>query len=147
MIELIIVVAMIAILAVIIYVAVDPVRRIHSSNNATRAANVNAILNAYLNYIADNKGGTPFGTSAATRYMIGTGAGAGSCTAAATSAHLDMSVGLVDRYIASIPKDPVNGTDSDTLYYFYRSSTDRVTIGACGPEAEGGTTPEIIVTR
>ncbi|MBF8280259.1 MAG: hypothetical protein HW383_32 [Candidatus Magasanikbacteria bacterium] len=146
LIELIIVMAIIAILALIIFVAVDPSRRIHAANNANRASNVNAILNAYLNYVADNKGTHVTSTSSGVTYMIGTGAGAGTCAATTTSAKLVLTA-LVDNYISSIPYDPVTGNSDETRYWSYKSPNGRVTVGACNPETEGTTTPIISVQR
>ncbi|MBF8280260.1 MAG: Uncharacterized protein HW383_33 [Candidatus Magasanikbacteria bacterium] len=146
LIELIIVMAIIAILALIIFVAVDPSRRIHAANNANRASNVNAILNAYLNYVADNKGTHVTSTTSNVAYMIGQGSTGGTCAATATTLKIDLR-SLVDNYISSIPYDPVTGMSTETRYYYIKSTNTRVTIGACDPEAEGTTTPVIFVQR
>ncbi len=76
LIELLIVIVIIAILAGIIYVAVDPATRFKQARNAERWSSVNAILNAYLKYAVDNDGDDPANPTLVdnTKYMIGTGA-------------------------------------------------------------------------
>lgn len=133
LIELLIVIGIIAILAAILFVAIDPARRFAEARNAERWAEVNALLNAYLTYLVDNKGTPVVSSIANTYYLIGTGSGVGSCPAQATSAHLNLS-GLVDQYIASVPTDPSGGTAAETAYYFFKSTNGRITIGACNAE-------------
>ena len=55
LIELLIVIGIIAILAAIIYVVVDPARRLSEARNAERWSSTNAILNGILKYTVDNK--------------------------------------------------------------------------------------------
>src|SRR3989338_8190778 len=59
LIELLIVIGIIGILAGIIYVAVDPARRLAEARNAERWSSVNAILNGVLKYTVDNAGSLP----------------------------------------------------------------------------------------
>jgi len=54
LVELLIVIAIIGFLAAAILVAVDPVRRISEARNARRSSEVNAVLNAILNYQVDH---------------------------------------------------------------------------------------------
>ncbi|MBF8280257.1 MAG: hypothetical protein HW383_30 [Candidatus Magasanikbacteria bacterium] len=147
LIELIIVMAILAVLALIVFNGIDPQRRIHAANNTVRAVNINSILNAYLTYIADNRGAHVTSTSSGTTYMIGQiGGSTSGCTASSTS-DIVVLTGLVDTYITSIPYDPVNGNSNSTKYYYYKSPNGRVTIGGCTPESEGTTTPVISVSR
>jgi len=137
LIELLIVIGIIAILAGIIYVAVDPARRFQEARDAQRWSEVNAILNGYLKYTVDNRGTEPLSGVDSGAYMIGTGSvncDAG-CTATTTTkgACVDLAP-LVDTYLSSVPKDPSSGTVAKTLYYFHRSINGRITIGACVPE-------------
>ncbi len=91
LIELLIVIGIISILAAIIYVAVDPARRLAEARNAERWASTNAILNAYLKSTVDNAGTEPVTLTKATYYMIGTGADITGCTAQTTTAITDLS--------------------------------------------------------
>ena len=148
LIELLIVIGVIAILAAIIYVAVDPARRFAEARNAERWASVNSILNAYLKYTVDNAGTAPTSTIDTSPHMIATGNDATNCAAIATSHTIDLS-NLVDTYLARQPYDSSAGgtSSSKTYYYLVRSGNGRVTIGSCEPETVGGSTPTIKVTR
>ncbi|OGY44771.1 MAG: hypothetical protein A2729_02700 [Candidatus Buchananbacteria bacterium RIFCSPHIGHO2_01_FULL_39_14] len=153
LIELLIVIGIISILAAIIYVAVDPARRFAEARNAERWSSTNSILNAILKYTVDNRGSLPAPLAAATAgtyYTLGTsGSGCDSgCTAQTTAAAcLDLTSSLVDTYIASIPFDPSSGSAAKTDYYIRKTANGRIAVGACDPEAVGGSTPTISVSR
>ena len=157
LIELLIVIGIIAILAAIIYVAVDPARRLAEARNAERWSSVNAILNATLKYTVDNAGSLPTkldGVTGGVYYVIGEG-GPGNCAdCGAVSENgdcLDLNNGgeLVDTYLASMPLDPSDdpGSVDDTGYYIMISDAGRITVGACDPEEIGDDTPTIAVSR
>src|SRR3989338_5182911 len=160
LIELLIVIGIIAILAAIIFVAVDPARRQDEARNAVRWSSTNSILNAVLKYTVDNGGSLPTaisGASVATNYIIGT-CGVGNCAATCSNGGGTIShsndclslAALVDEYIASIPIDPSGGTTwtaAQTGYYLSKSTNGRITVGACGTETVGGAQPSISVSR
>jgi prepilin-type N-terminal cleavage/methylation domain-containing protein len=156
LIELIIVIAIIAILAAGIFVAIDPARRLNEARNARRWSDITNILDALVKYQADNEG-THYSTVAAltatNHYVIGTnGSGCGTgCTAQATqSACVDLSA-LPDNYMATIPYDPKSGADTFTDYYLSKTANGSLVVGACDPEGEGagggGDAPVIELTR
>ncbi len=146
LIELLLVIGIIAILAAIILVAVDPPKRFAQARDARRSGEAYSILNAILNYMSDNVGAVPAGidNDASTAQVLGT-AGSGcntGCAPAGTTlgACLDISTSLVDEFIASIPVDP-KGTNgvvtydaTRTGYYVNKSTNNRITVGACNPE-------------
>ena len=152
LIELLIVIGIIAILAAIIYVAVDPARRLAEARNAERWSSTNSILNAVLKYTVDNSGTLPTALSGVDTgtYQIGTaGSGCDSgCTATTTAAAcVDLTSALVPDYLSSMPIDPSGATAVETDYYIYRSKAGRIQVGACDPETVGGNTPTISVAR
>lgn len=145
LIELLIVIGIIAILAAIIYVAVDPARRLEEARDAERWASVNSILNAYLKCTVDYAGTAPVALTAGTSYMIGDGALVETCSGQATTAITNLgggdcisdgSVTITPDYLASIPIDPSGGNwdAGETGYYITKSTAGRITIGACAPE-------------
>lgn len=156
LVELIIVIAVIAILAAGIFVAVDPARRLNAANNARRATDVAAVLDALKQYQADNKGvhlATVAALAAGNFYAIGTDA-AGcnlTCTAKATQAACVNLTALPANYLAAIPKDPKTGTAANTDYYLSVGALGPLTVGACDAEGEGsggsGQAPVVEVTR
>ena len=146
LIELLVVIGIIAILAALSLVAVDPPKGVSQARDARRAGEVYSILNAILNYMSDNVGAVPAGidSDASTAQVLGT-AGSGcntGCAPAGTtlSACLNIAPSLVDEFIASIPVDP-KGTNgvvtydaSRTGYWVNRSTNNRITVGSCNPE-------------
>jgi len=159
LIELLLVVSIIAILALLIFVALNPVKRFQDARDARRAADVNAIAGAIKLHQIDNGGYYLTAVSNASVnevYMIG------GCTSGATAIGvtdncttnptLDACLNLVDLvtvgYLGNIPISP-NGTGSwgSTLtgYTLQKSSTttEEITIRAC----ENEDTTEIKLTR
>ena len=167
LIELLIVIGVLGILASIILVAVDPARRLRQARNARRAAEVNAILNAVLNYTSDYKGALPNAIASASSvgitYVIGTSGGVPSVTdcpdsltgagPATAFADLQDDSALVDTYISQMPIDPRGSNTIDTYdqtntgYYVKRTANGRLEVGACDPEEDGAVTPQIKVKR
>jgi len=170
LIELLIVIGILGILAAIVLVAVDPAKRLKQSRNARRSSEVNALLNAILNYTVDNKGALPAALSTAT--CSGSVLLLGSADAMATTtlqtycpealsgatgtiymANLAADPAFVDTYIAQLPVDPrgTNGTvtydQTVTGYFVQRTSNGRVEVGSCNPEDEGNGIVPINVKR
>jgi len=65
LIEVLIVIAIIAILAAVVIVAINPGRQFKQANNSSRWSHVNTILDSVHQYMVDNNGVPPFGTSGA----------------------------------------------------------------------------------
>lgn len=156
LIELIIVIAIIAILAAAIFVAIDPARRLNESRNARRWSDMTNILDAVVKYQADNDG-THYTTVAALTnglyYTIGTcttGGNAG-CSAQTTQAACVNLSSIGTNYLGTVPMDPKTGTAALTDYYLMKDSNGAITVGSCDPEGEGaggsGAAPTITLTR
>jgi len=137
-----------AILLAIVLIAINPARQFAQANNTQRNSDVNAILNAVHQYMADNNGQPPAGitTSVAT---IATDDGV-------APAEADLCAALVPTYIADLPLDPTTGVETpadsicnavgatyNTGYTVITNADNRITITA--PGAELGET--ITVTR
>jgi prepilin-type N-terminal cleavage/methylation domain-containing protein len=151
LIELIIVIAIIALLAAATFVAVDPAKRIGEARDAQRWQDITAVADAYMKYVVDNTGSYVTSTTDGTTYWIANAAGQTSApsTCAGTSTVPTLFVdlhGLISSgYIGDIPDDP-GGTDNGSSdYYFYKDSTGKVIVGAC--EKYSGTTNYPSVTR
>jgi prepilin-type N-terminal cleavage/methylation domain-containing protein len=142
LIELIIVIAVIALLAAATFVAINPAKRVGDANNAKRWSDITAIADAYQAYIADNSGTAPTSTTAGVTYSIATTTGGTAnlsiCIGATgnatdTAQYIDLSALVTAGYIGQIPTDPsyVAGDLYNTGYYFYRESTGKMIVGAC----------------
>jgi len=144
LIELLVVIGILAILLAITLIAINPARQFAQANNTKRSSDVNAILNAINQYMADNKGALPSAINT-TAQTIG-----------ATTFNT-MCTQLVPQYIAAMPVDPLtnNGTPvqstdctgttwlTDYTVQQLSGGSNRLTVGA--PSAELGAT--IQVTR
>lgn len=138
LIELLLVIGIIAILASIVIVAINPTKQLGDARNAQRRSDVNTILNAVYQYAIDNNGSLPGTLPAA-------GISQGICvTSSATCDEgVDLDV-LTGSYLVRLPTDPqapAGGTG--TNYFIMQDANGRITVSA--PEAEGGET--ISVTR
>lgn len=153
LIELLVVVAIIAALAVTVFVALNPAQRLADANDARRVTDADSILTAIHTYIVDNKGAYPSGlASPTTEVQLGTGlAGvcspvtSGGCSVAASTACLNLATPLAN-YLKSMPIDPIGGTTYDATKTGYTVAVDAngiVTVKACGTQ---GTT-NISVSR
>lgn len=153
--EVLLVVALIAILAGIILVAIRPAERIRQANDTQRQADVATILNAVYQYAIDNNGTLPESAALETedRYQLGEADHAGrtcntDCPNIASDNCLDMSTDLVGGgYLAAIPLNPGLGdatfiTDDYTGYYIEQADNGTITVGSCVDGADGPITAQ-----
>ena len=141
LIELLVVITIIAALAVAVFAALNPTKRLLDSRDARRTADVDTILTAIHEYIVDNKGSLPVGlTAGMLEVQLGTGNAAacsplssGGCNVAASTACVDLTTPLV-KYLKSIPLDPKTGAAAATLYSVIVDTNGLVTVKACGTE-------------
>lgn len=135
LIEILVVIGIIAILAVIVLIAINPGRQFAQSRNTQRTSNVNAILNAIGQRMADNKG--VFSGASGCASAIPT-SGVETITVGVSGSGLfDLSC-LVPTYITAIPFDPSTGNASTTDYTIQADSNGRITV--CAPKAANETT-------
>ena len=128
LIEILVVIGIIAILATVVLVAINPARQFKQARDTQRTSNVNAILDAVDQYIADNKGSYPTGIAAIVKsptaaQEIGSG---GSKT--------DLCAVLVPKYIPALPVDPGVDPDGATTTL---GTGDPVPASSCGSYTTG----------
>ena len=149
LIEILVVIGLIAVLSAIVIIAINPARQFAQGRNAQRVSNVNAILNAIGQKMADNKGlFTDANCAVDIPTTTSTIASTGSSAPAPT---VDLRPCLVPTYISEIPVDPANslawnGTNYNTNYQVIKDSSGRVTVIASTLEPALGN-PVISVTR
>ena len=145
LIEVLLVVAIIAILAGIVILAINPTKQLGDTRNAQRQADVNTVLNAVYQYSIDNQGNIPTTVTSTATSICATNAS--SCTQTAPAPDLvNLSVLSANgKYLVAIPHDPKTGDATDTHYNIKvdTANGNRVTVTA--PDAEQGKT--ISVTR
>ncbi len=108
LIEILVVIGMIAILASIVLIAINPLRQFAQARNAQRESDVNAILNAIGERIAEQKG--VFTDAGNCNIPLPTGPTASDI---GTSGY-DLRKCIVPTFISEIPVDPVSGTNTCT---------------------------------
>ncbi|MBI3459076.1 prepilin-type N-terminal cleavage/methylation domain-containing protein [Candidatus Azambacteria bacterium] len=130
LIELLIVIGIIAILAGVVIVALNPARQFAQARNTQRWSNVNTILNGIGQRIVDNKGLWNSTCGAVTVSLPDTATNIGS-----SAGLINLEACLVPTNISSMIVDPTNGSTTDTKYQVTQSATTgRITVGASGAE-------------
>ncbi len=147
LIEILVVIGLIAVLAAIVLIAINPARQFAQGRDSQRESNINAILNAIGQRMADNKGifaGTNPANGltcnplpVATTSIVGTsGLGSGELGC------------LVPTYIPALPLDPSSGSGSMTGYVLRQdASTGRVWIAATSTESSIPRMNDLYVVR
>jgi prepilin-type N-terminal cleavage/methylation domain-containing protein len=118
LIELLVVIGIIGILAAVVLVAVNPGRQFASARDTQRRSDLYGLTNAVYQYAVENNGSIPTAITASPT-VIGTNGGL-----------VNLATVLVPTYIASIPRDPSNGTDANTQYTIYRNASGRIVASA-----------------
>jgi prepilin-type N-terminal cleavage/methylation domain-containing protein len=123
--EVLLVVAIIAILAGIVIIAINPGKQLGDSRNAQRQADVTTILNAVYQYSLDNNGNLPTTITAVPTEMCKTGVAPATCTSGSL---IDLSsITTSGKYVASLPIDPQCPTGCAANGNGYKISKDAAT--------------------
>lgn len=156
LIEILVVIGIIAILAAVVLVALNPARQFAQARNSQRRQNVSAILDAIGQNMADNQG---------TFELDINNDGTNDCSVITTtptvigkdSGEINLRPCIVPRYMSELPIDPTDGdntcddaacADPDTYntgyWVFQDSASGRITVTATSTELG---IPDIFVTR
>ena len=140
LIEVLLVVAIIAILAGIVIIAINPSKQLGDSRNAQRRVDVVTILNAVYQYSLDNDGAIPTGITTTATEICNT-------TGTTCAGLVDLGVLTTnEKYVTAIPQDPqcsLYCATNGVAYEIKKTTNNRITVTA--PDAEQGKT--IAVTR
>jgi len=151
LIEILVVMGLIAVLAGVVLVAINPTRQFAQGRDAQRTSNINAILNAIGQRIADNKGlfaginpanGVTCPSIPATTTMI-----MFSNATSTPSESGDLGC-LVPTYLETLPTDPSGVTvESSTGYMYFQDVNGRVHVMATTTEPSIPRTTPLEVVR
>jgi prepilin-type N-terminal cleavage/methylation domain-containing protein len=138
LIEILVVIGIIAVLAAVVIVALNPARQFAQARNTQRSSNINTLLNAVSQRMADNRGlwSTTCGSATVSiptsPAVVGSGSG-----------NLNLAPCIVPTYVSVMVTDPSVGSEASTGYRISKDASSRITVVA--PYAELGTV--ITVTR
>lgn len=138
LIEVLLVIAIIAVLAAAVFVAINPGKNIADARNTTRRSHLAQIMSAIsqANLQGVALAGLPDCTTTPAGTSIGTGVG------------LINPAALVPTYIAGIPVDPVGGTAADTGYKICTTSTNPTRWKVMAPNSVAdGASPAVSVEQ
>jgi len=140
--ELLLVIAIIAILAGVVILAINPNKQLADARNAQRRQDVLTILDAVYQFTLDNNGNLPSTITTTQKEICLTGTGTASATCGAL---VDLeALTNNERYLVRIPVDPSGATTTfGTGYHILKTANNRVTVIAVAAE-EG---QSISVTR
>jgi prepilin-type N-terminal cleavage/methylation domain-containing protein len=141
LIEILVVIGIIAVLAAVVLVAINPSRQFKLARDSQRVSNVNALLNTISQNIAEHHGVFHCGQNPMVLPA--------SSTVVSSVNGVDLAPCVVPAYISILPFDPsapgahyTNMTDYDTHYFISQDAEGRVTASSTGE-----ITPSIAVTR
>jgi type IV pilus assembly protein PilA len=141
LIEILVVIGIIAVLAAVVLVAVNPARQFKLARDSQRVSNVTAILNAVGQNLAEHKGVMDCGGGSVTLPA--------STTMIKSSGGYNLAPCIIPNYISSMPFDPsatgafyTSTSTYDTGYMIATDGTGRVTVSA-----NGEITPDISIVR
>ncbi len=166
LIEILVVIGLIAILAAIVLIAINPGRQFAQGRNTQRVSNVETILNSIGQNLADNKGlfggacaavAIPSSAVAVPTNLTAIPAAAKKITSVAAAGNVDMSC-LTPTYVTTLPFDPsaagagwTDKTTYDTEYYVVRDDSatgaGRITVFAPVLEPAIGQVNYVALTR
>jgi type IV pilus assembly protein PilA len=146
LIEVLVVIGIIAILATIVLVAVNPARQFKLARDSQRTSNVNTLLNAIHQNMAEHKG--VLVCNGITKDIPITPRTVKSATTTPDNEG-DIADCLVPDYVSALPFDPsmagahfTDSNDYNTGYQIFRDNNNRITASSTG-ELNGS----IFVTR
>src|SRR6266516_656537 len=136
LIELVIAIVIIASLAVVVFIALNPVKRLQDARDAHRQADVESVFRAIHQYIVDKRN-LPTGlVNDGIERQLGTGTAvqcspitSGSCNVLPNTPCIDLSAPL-GTYLKSMPLDPQTGTVVVSGYSMSVDSNHIVTVNA-----------------
>ena len=136
LIEILVVIGIIALLATIVIIAINPARQFAQARNTQRQSNINTVLNAIGQNIADNKGLLTCGSGAITTSSstIVNGTTATAIPSGMATTKVDLSC-LVPIYVSQLASDPDTAwaVSPFTGYDVSADALGRITV--CAPRS------------
>lgn len=138
LIEILLTIGILAVLATVVIVALDPAKRFADARDSRRLSDVQSILSAVQQYIVDNKGTLPSRVDPVEKQISSSSSGCivgGGCGVSGDEDCADLSSELA-KYLKSIPYDPENGSTEATHYSIQADANNIITVRACDAEGD-----------
>ena len=136
LIEVLVVIGIIAVLAAVVLVAVNPARQFKLARDSQRTANVEALLNAIHQNMSEHRGTF---TCAGAVHALPTVLAIVKASSSTPPADYDIAACLVPDYLASLPFDPsapgayyTDKENYDTEYGIFQDTDGRITASSTG---------------
>lgn len=135
LIELLLVIGIIAILASIVIVAINPTKQLGDARNAQRKSDVNTIISAVYQYAIDNDGNLPptYGVGGALDPISSTDKEICATDPSEVENCIDLDV-LTGSYLVRMPRDPQVRSSTGTNYWIRENANGRIIVTASGAE-------------
>lgn len=134
LIELLLVIGIVAILACIVIVALNPTQQIGKAHDVQRRLDLNDLADAIDRYRIDNKGKVPAGIGTASKPVCQADVSEKVCDENLRGVSLNL---LIPDYTKKIPRDPLIGeTGTGTRYMIKKNADGTVTLLAPATERE-----------
>lgn len=147
LIEILIVIGIIAVLAAIVLVAINPARQFAQARDTERRSNTTALIDAVGQFIADHQGTLPDGITNSQAEI-----GRALCAELVPTYLAALPTDPQSAYIGNVEEDDCNSLNTgDVGYEIYKNDNGRVTIKAPLTEIndpdDDGTIDVIFITR
>lgn len=129
--EILLVIGIIAVLATVVIVSLDPATRFRDARDSRRLSDIQSILSAVHQYIVDNRGTLPSGIDTTEREIATSDSGCSISTDICSATDcVDLTEPLA-RYLKTLPVDPEVGTEAHTRYSIQADANNIITVRAC----------------
>ncbi|MFA5126801.1 MAG: prepilin-type N-terminal cleavage/methylation domain-containing protein [Patescibacteria group bacterium] len=132
--EIVIVVAILAILGAVIFYWVDPAAKVGTARDKKRQHDVLVISGALSDYVQKHKGALPVLGAVTTNKKVLCSSQSGSNLTCDGTSQLCLVVddqNFYDKYLSALPVDPEKTDTTDTGYYLQKDSDGNLVVGAC----------------
>lgn len=138
LVEMLMVVGIVTVLMLVVFMAVNPQKRMIDSRNTRRMGDVDTILIAVHQYVNDSGGSLPDGVGSSFSQIGTCTTGGMTLCVGATTRCVDIGATLnSNKYIKNNPIDPKGGVVATTGYAISKDANNFFTVKAC--LAEGTT--------
>jgi len=146
LINLIVTVAVIAVLAVGAFVWIDPVARIGVAHDKKRTEDIGVLKNALAQYANEHKGALPILGDIDTNKKVLCSTQSGNNLTCDGESQLCLAIDDSDflaKYINELPVDPDKTSATDSGYFLKKDSNNKLVVGAC---TKYGASPVVATT-